>query len=114
MQPDNGFSMSTVTDQMGRWVVSNLRTGRVKITAASSGFKTAVRETVYDAERPSTYSFALVIGGTTETVAVTGEAPALNARDYTELKQLPKNTPQQNASANVFNLQRKVAGVLPV
>jgi hypothetical protein len=103
-QPDNGFSMSTVTDQMGRWVVSNLRTGRIKITAASPGFKTAVRDAVYDAERPSTYSFALG----------TAEAPALNGRDYTELKQLSKNSTQQNASANVVNLQRKVAGVLPV
>ncbi len=113
-QPDNGFSMSTVTDQMGRWVVSNLRTGRIKITAASPGFKTAVRDAVYDAERPSTYSFALGIGNVAETVTVTAEAPALNGRDYTELKQLSKNSTQQNASANVVNLQRKVAGVLPV
>ena len=47
-------------------------------------------------------------------MTVSAEAPALNGRDYTELKQLEKNGPQQNASANVFNLQRKVAGVLPV
>ena len=113
-QPDNGFSMSTVTDQMGRWVVSNLRTGRVKITAAFPGFRTAVREAVYDAGRPSTYSFALSLANAEETVTVSAEAPALHGRDYTELKQLEKNGPQQNASANVFNLQRKVAGVLPV
>src|SRR5579864_7626112 len=113
-QPDNGFSMSTVTDQMGRWVVSNLRTGRIKITAAHPGFQTTVRDAVYDAERPSTYSFALGIGNVSETVAVNAEAPALNGRDYTELKQLSKNSTQQNASANVVNLQRKVAGVLPV
>jgi hypothetical protein len=113
-QPDNGFSMSTATDQMGRWVVSNLRTGRVKITAAAPGFQTAVREAVYDAGRPSTYSFALGVASAAETVTVSAEAPALNGRDYTELKQLEKNGPQQNASANVFNLQRKVAGVLPV
>src|ERR1700687_895085 len=41
-------------------------------------------------------------------------AHALNGRDYTELKQLEKIAPQQNASANVVNLQRRVAGVLPV
>ena len=45
---------------------------------------------------------------------VTAAAPALNGRDYSELKQLEKNEPQQNASANVVNLQRRVAGVLPV
>jgi hypothetical protein len=47
-------------------------------------------------------------------VEVTAAAPALNGRDYKELKQLEKNTPQQSASANVVNLQRRVAGVLPV
>ena len=45
---------------------------------------------------------------------VTAAAPALNGRDYSELQQL-KNAPQQNtASANVVNLQHRVAGVLPV
>jgi hypothetical protein len=113
-QPDNGFSMSTVTDQLGRWVVSNLRSGRVEITASALGFQTTVREAVYDAERPSTYSFGLGIGGAAETVTVSAATPALNGRDYSELKQLEKNAPQRNASANVLNLQRRVAGVLPV
>ncbi len=113
-QPDNGFSMSTVTDQLGRWVVSNLRTGRVKITASAPGFQTAVRDAVYDASRGSAYSFALGLAAASETVEVSAAAPALHGRDYSELKQLEKNEPQQNASANVVNLQRRVAGVLPV
>ena len=37
----------------------------------------------------------------------------LNGRSYSELEQLKKNIPQQ-ASANVLNLQKRVAGVLPV
>jgi hypothetical protein len=39
----------------------------------------------------------------------------LNGRNYSEFEQLkpPKNAPQQ-ASANVLNLQKRVAGVLPV
>ncbi|HET7891308.1 MAG TPA: carboxypeptidase-like regulatory domain-containing protein [Candidatus Sulfotelmatobacter sp.] len=113
-QPDSGFSMSTITDQSGRWIVSNLRTGRVRITASAPGFQTAVRDAVYDASRGSAYSFALGLPSATETVEVTAAAPALNGRDYSELKQLGKNEPQQNASANVLNLQRRVAGVLPV
>jgi hypothetical protein len=112
---DNGFSMSTITDQQGRWVVSNLPSGKVKIRAEAQGFQTAVREAVYDAGRPSTYSFALSVGSVSETVEVAAAAPALNGRDYSELVVLGKNTPQQNAaSANVVNLQRRVAGVLPV
>jgi hypothetical protein len=113
-EPDNGFSMSTVTDQAGRWVVSNLQTGRVKIKAEAPGFQTAVRDAVYNPGRPSIYSFALGIASTSEMAEVTAATTELNGRDYTELKQLEKNAPQQNASANVVNLQRRVAGVLPV
>jgi hypothetical protein len=114
-QPESGFSMSTVTDQSGRWVVSNLRTGRVSIKAEAPSFRTIVRDAIYDAGRPSTFSFALPIASTSETVAVMAEAPALNGRDYNELEGLKKNAPQQSsASANVLNLQRRVAGVLPV
>jgi hypothetical protein len=114
-QPDNGFSMSTVTDQEGRWVVSNLRTGGIRIKAEAQGFQTAVRDAVYDAGRPSTYSFALGAASASETVEVTTQALALNGRDYSELEPLKKNVPPQNsASANVVNLQRRVAGVLPV
>ena len=113
-QSDNGFSQSTITDQQGRWVVSNVPSGKVRIMAESRGFKTTGRNAIYDASRPSTYSFALGLGAAAETVEVTAAAPALNGRDYSELQQL-KNAPQQNtASANVVNLQRRVAGVLPV
>jgi hypothetical protein len=106
--------MSTMTDQQGRWVVSNVPTGRVQIKAESRGFQTAVRDAVYDSSRPSTYSFALGVGATTETVEVRSEAPALNGRDYSELQLLKSPPPQNIASANVVNLQKRVAGVLPV
>ena len=113
-QTDVGYSRSTNTDQQGRWVVSNVPSGRVRIQAESQGFKTTVRDAIYDSARPSTYSFALGIGSTSEVVEVTSEAPALNGR-YSELQIQTKNAPQQQAaSANVVNLQRRVAGVLPV
>jgi len=45
-------------------------------------------------------------------VEVTGEA--INGRDYSELREL-KKVPQQNSpSGNVLDLQKRVAGVLPV
>jgi hypothetical protein len=113
-QPETGFSGSVVTDQQGRWIVSNMPSGRVRIKAESPGFQTTVREAVYDAGRPSTYSFALSLAASSETVAVMANAPSLNGRDYSELQMLPKSAPQQPASANVVNLQRRVAGVLPV
>jgi hypothetical protein len=54
------------------------------------------------------------VPSTSDMAEVTAATPALHGRDYTELKQLEKNAAQQNASANVVNLQRRVAGVLPV
>jgi len=115
IQPDSGSSMSAVTDPQGQWIVSNLRTGRVRIRAEANGFQTTQRDAVYDAGRPSTYSFALGIGSASETVEAIAEAPALNGRDLSEPQPLKKGVQQQaTASANVMNLQRRVAGVLPV
>lgn len=114
-QPDRGYSMSTFTDQAGRWVVSNLPSGRIRIQAEANGFKTTVRDAVYDAGTPSTFSFALSLGTLAETVEVQADSVALQGRSYSELEQPRKKVLQQAAaSANVINLQRKVAGVLPV
>jgi len=111
-----GFTMTTVTDQQGRWLVSNVPTGQVKIQAEAPGFKTTVRDANYDAGRPSTYSFALGLGVAAETVEVTASTPLpSNGRNFTEFEQPQKKTPQQTtASENVLNLQKRVAGVLPV
>jgi hypothetical protein len=112
-QPERGFSMSRVTDQLGRWVVSNVPSGRIRIQAEAPGFKTTVRDAIYDASQPSTFSFALSIGNVSETVEVQAQDLALNGRNYSELQTFAKNAPQA-ASANVMNLQKRVAGVLPV
>ncbi|MGC1451516.1 MAG: carboxypeptidase-like regulatory domain-containing protein [Candidatus Sulfotelmatobacter sp.] len=114
-QTDTGFTMSTMTDQDGRWVVSNVPSGRIRIRAEAPGFKTTGRDALYDANTPSTFSFALSIGSVAETVEVQAQSITLNGRSYSELEQPKKSAPQQNtASANVMNLQRRVAGVLPV
>jgi hypothetical protein len=59
-----------------------------------------------------------------ETVEVTASAPqietseaslsATNGRNYTQLVQLAPGVAGKSASANVVNLQKRVAGVLPV
>ncbi|HEY1676076.1 MAG TPA: carboxypeptidase-like regulatory domain-containing protein [Candidatus Sulfotelmatobacter sp.] len=111
---ENGYSMTTVTDQQGRWVVSNVPAGRIRINAQAQGFKAEQRDAFYEAGQPSTYSFALSVGAATEAITVTAaSATPLNGRNYTELQQLQANQPKQ-ASRNVVNLQKRVAGVLPV
>jgi hypothetical protein len=124
---DTGFSTSTVTDSSGRWLVSNFPAGRVHATVETPGFKTAVRDMAYDSNQPLNYSTTLQLGAASEQVEVSAEAPtvneesrlstSINGRNYTQLQQLESNAKKQEqnaASANVMNLQRRVAGVLPV
>ena len=70
---------------------------------------------MYSADHPGHYSFSLSVGTTAETITVEANAPSINGRDMSEVENLKGGVAlQQNASANVVNLQRRVAGVLPV
>jgi hypothetical protein len=121
---DTGFATSTLTDLSGRWAVSNFPAGRGKITVEASGFKPTVENINYDASRAAEYPITLRVGSVSETVEVSAEATnvetsnlTLNGRNYLQLQQLEakaKKQEQNVASANVMNLQRRVAGVLPV
>lgn len=113
--PETGFSTTTVTDESGRWVVSNVPSGHAKLRADAPGFMSLSRDVLYDARGPALYNFGMNVGNVSETIEVTGQAVAvpLNGRSFSELEKLPKNQPQA-ASLNVMNLQRRVAGVLPV
>jgi len=119
-----GFTASTTTDAAGRWMVSNFPAGPGKIRADASGFKSTIEGIDYDASRAAEYPMSLSVGSISETVEVTAEAVntesstlAVNGRNYAQLAQLEaaaKKQQQNAASANVMNLQRRVAGVLPV
>jgi hypothetical protein len=71
------------------------------------------------------YGGVLNVGGTAETIEVTAEAPMINTetslssvavegRNFSKVAPLAPGAVSQNASANVMNLQKRVAGVLPV
>jgi Carboxypeptidase regulatory-like domain len=119
-----GFAQSTVTDASGRWMVSNFPAGRGKIRADATGFNPMVEEINYDSSHGAEYPMTLGVGAVTETIQVSAgvvnpetENLAVNGRNYTQLQQLEANAKKQEqnvASANVVNLQRRVAGVLPV
>jgi hypothetical protein len=116
---DNGATMNAVSDGEGHWVVSNFPGGRGKIRVDKSGFNPLVQQMNYDAGRPAEYLSALSLGTVTETVEVSAEATPMNGRDYDRLQgfgraeKLGKQA-MNAASTNVLNLQRRVAGVLPV
>jgi hypothetical protein len=122
---DTGAVRNVVTDSSGRWVVSNLPSGHIKITASSRGFKSVVSQFNYDGSRPAPLNFALSVGSVSESVEVTGGNLTFSGRDVANLVTLePGLSPhdakkaaekqQTAASSNVFNLQQRISGVLPV
>jgi hypothetical protein len=137
----NGGTMSTTSNSEGYWQVSGLGSGSIKIQIASPGFKTAQTTVQYDSGRPLRYDSHLHVGETNTTVEVTAAAPMIettqsqvtNTFSGTNLSTLAGTSGggssgrrkdrdekraeffnQNNASANVYDLQKRVAGVLPV
>ena len=130
---NNGGGRTATTDGQGRWVIGGLGSGTFKAKAEMLGFQTRTFNFNYDANQPSSYSFPLSVANLAETVEVSGPVPQTTTSGTNELRgqahgtsiggpingngvvMLAPGVAKQNAvSENVVNLQRKVAGVLPV
>jgi hypothetical protein len=127
---DNGAARTVATDAQGRWSIAGLPSGHFKAKAEMPGFQSSIFNLNYDASQPSMYRFPLMLATSAETVEVTAQAaqmqagmvgtrggPVIDVASVAQLEILAPNSgaaPQNLASANVLNLQRKVAGVLPV
>lgn len=122
---ENGGTMTTTSDASGHWVASGVPSGRVKIQVSAQGFQSASLHTQYDAGRPSRYDARLNVGTVSETVEVTSIAPLIETtnatvrrgkkgRDKERDEKKAEALAQNAASSNVLDLQKRVAGVLPV
>jgi hypothetical protein len=123
---ENGASTTTTTDGSGRWVVAaGIPSGRVRIEATAQGFQTSVGNVSYDAGRPSRFDARLNVGAAMSTIEVTAESPVVETsmatvhgkrkdRDKERDEKKAEALAQNAASSNVLNLQKRVAGVLPV
>jgi hypothetical protein len=81
----------------------------------STGFKSSVQDVIYDASRPAPTATTLNVGTVSETVTVMAESVNGAEFDRTERQAKKQAQAAQNApSSNVFNLQRRVSGVLPI
>jgi hypothetical protein len=115
IQLDTGAVRNAATDYSGRWIVSGMPSGRVKITASSPGFKTTVRNLNHDANYSTSYNFALQIGALNESVEVqSGKDDTDESRRIERDLKKSEAAASTAASSNVLNLQRRVSGVLPV
>jgi hypothetical protein len=115
---DTGAVLNAATNSQGLWQLFSVPSGRLKVQAEAPGFKATVQQVMYDASRPSPVNFVLNIGSVSETVEVSAEA--VNGRNVGEFDRLERQAKKQaqiaqnTPSSNVMNLQRRVAGVLPV
>jgi len=113
-QAEHGIVRKAITDSAGRWIVSNLSSGPVRITASAPGYKQLVGQISYDGGRPAPLNYALSVGAVAESVAVMSDT---NIRDLPMFQREVRKsaaTPQNAASPNVANLQQRISGVLPV
>jgi Carboxypeptidase regulatory-like domain len=112
------WSASTTSD--GQWLIPGLTSGSYQITASAPGFQARRSVLNYDATKPVAYQIGLNVGATTNSIVVSAHTATVD----TETSQVggrkekrSKNVappPPPSASANVYHLQQRVAGVLPV
>ena len=111
---ERGVALNAVTDAEGRWLVSNFPGGHGRIQIDANGFNKLDQQVNYDGNRPADYLSSLTLGTVSETIEVSAEAISMNGRSYSTMDQPNKKQITNAASTNVLNLQRRVAGVLPV
>lgn len=118
---DSGVTRTVTTDNAGQWLVSGMPPGPVKVEASARGFKSLlINGASVDATQGTSLGESkLNVGAVSTTVEVTAAAPLVQTQQAGLAKTRKdeadrKEQVAQQASANVFNLQKKVAGVLPV
>src|SRR6266849_1872212 len=116
LNKQTGANQTTQSDGEGRWVISGVQPGPVNVRVDSPGFKQVQQELAINGSRPARLGTTLEPANVSELVTITNGA-ANNGRESRRLEEQARKqqTAQQTApSPNVFNLQRRVAGILPV
>ena len=110
-----GFSRSTVSAADGAYAFTGLPNAPLQLSAVLPGFSTFGANL-----KPSTgtrmLNVTLRVGGLSETVEVNADAPLVDVTRAaaSSILKSAKGELAPAQSANVANLQRRVAGVLPV
>ena len=112
-----GASWSTRSDSEGRWAIASVAPGPTRVQVDSSGFKSTQHELNVVGTRAELIGTTLQVGAVQETVTVTGAGNNMTLDGITKLEEQARRSravQMQTPSANVLNLQRRVAGILPV
>jgi hypothetical protein len=115
-----GARQTTRSDGDGRWVVSGVAPGPTSVNIESPGFRSARQELEVATGKPARLGTTLDVGAASETVTIIANGSRsnntiLDGVDRVDEQVRKNQAAQQNApSQNVFALQRRVAGILPV
>jgi hypothetical protein len=109
-----GASLTTQADSYGHWIVSGMAPGAVKVSISSPGFKTTQYDLQLQASKPAKIGTTLDVASVNETVTITSADAIREGRRLEEIEKKSQLTQLNAASQNVVNLQRRVAGILPV
>jgi hypothetical protein len=117
--PSTDFTWSASTSSDGRWLLPNVPSGTYQITAHATGFQTMRSTISYDASTPHAFQIGLNVGSVNSAIMVEAEPSTVDTSTAQihggkKNKNAPQPAPPPPPSANVYNLQQRVAGVLPV
>lgn len=107
----------TRADSTGRWGISNVAPGQIRVEVSAPGFQSFVLQNLnHPSTRGTRVQSVLQIGSVAETVQVTAMGSNLSRETASVGAGLRTDLPNQPipASPNVANLQRRVSGVLPI
>ncbi len=115
-----------VTDGNGFFTLHGVPSGKVTVSSDLAGFASARRTFTFD-QRPRQVDFTMRVNALSETVSVEAEAPLIDTKTSEMAVTVRPNAnvaqrdaerrgeeAQQAAPQNIIDLQRRVAGVLPV
>src|SRR5689334_10359129 len=98
----------------GHWVVSNMQPGPVKVHIMAPGFQASQQDFELFASKPARMGTTLQVGSVNATVTIDGVNQSDENRRLEEVAKRTQQAQLNNLSQNVFQLQRRVAGLLPV
>jgi hypothetical protein len=110
-----GATFSAKSNDEGRWLFSGIQPGAVKVKVTAPGFKDMVWDVELRSE-PLRLAATLQVGNVAEAVNVT-DGSDISTSDYRRIEEERRKARLDLLTApsqNVFNLQRRVAGILPV
>ena len=110
-----GTTLTTKSDDEGHWRIAGMPAGAVRVSITAPGFKIAQTELNLQASKPASIGTTLPLGNISESVTVVSDGADNNSLyRIDEMAKKNQIALLNTASQRVFNLQRRVAGILPV